>query len=172
MACTVEEIKKQLEREKADLEHRRQLCREEVLETKKSLQEVEAKYLIHAFERNVRRLETELRVAQNKAVKVGDGITLCLYSDSNAYTIIKRTKKTIVIQRDKATLNPSFKPHIIAGGFCGHCDNQNEQTWTYERDTKGEIKTIHWSNKYGCWNAPKGYRSCKLGRHEFYDYNF
>lgn len=95
----------------------------------------------------------------HKAVKVGDGITLCLYSDSHAYTVIKRTAKTITIQQDKA---------IRTDGF-GLSDYQ---TYRYEPNKTGEIMKIRWSNKYERWSIPSGYRGILLGRHEYYDYSF
>ena len=43
-------------------------------------------------------------------VKVGDGVTINLWSDRHAATVIKVTAKTVTVRRDKATLNPDFKP--------------------------------------------------------------
>lgn len=103
--------------------------------------------------------------------KVGDGATVKLWSDRHAGTIIKVTKKTITIQRDKATLDPSFKPEWIPGGFAGHCTNQDEQTYTYERNEKGETYTLRWSKKYNRYGQPGNLIALK-GRREFYDYNF
>jgi hypothetical protein len=107
---------------------------------------------------------------ERREVEVGDGVTVCLYSDRHAGTVIKRTKCTITVQRDKATLNPDFKPEVVAGGFAGHCTNQDEQTYTYERDSKGSIETYRWSEKRGIFQND----SIKVinGRREFYDYNF
>lgn len=102
--------------------------------------------------------------------QVGDGATVCYFSDAHAYTIIKRTAKTLTLQRDKATLKPSFKPEFIVGGFCAHCTNQSEQDYDYERDPNGIIETAHWSERKkgfyvnGCHVIPN--------RREFYDYNF
>ena len=79
-------------------------------------------------------LEWELRKARNSEVEIGDGVTEYLYSDAHAFTVIAKTKKTITIQRDKAILDPNFKPEWIAGGFAGHCTNQEDQTYTYERN--------------------------------------
>lgn len=120
--------------------------------------------------RIVEGLEREYQSALNYEAKVGDGITIHLYSDSHAYTIIKRTQKTITIQRDKATLKEDFKPEIIPGGFAGHCVNNYEQDYDYKRDEKGATKVLHWSEKNGNWKSKSG--SVSLGRHEFYDYNF
>ena len=106
-----------------------------------------------------------------ETAKVNDGATVLLWSDCHAGTIIRVTPKMIVIQRDKATLNPDWKPEIIPGGFVGHCTNQNSQNYTYERDTEGEIYKLYWSEKYGYYGKPYGFKAF-AGRHEFYDYNF
>lgn len=105
--------------------------------------------------------------------KIGDGATIRLWSDRHACTIIKMTRCTITVQQDKATLDPNFKPEWIEGGFAGHCTNQDEQSYTYERDPNGRIKTFRWSKKNNCYQGG-GDGSIKLskGRHEFYDYNF
>lgn len=103
--------------------------------------------------------------------KVGDGATINLWSDRHACTIIKVTKTTVTVQRDTAILNPDFKPEFIPGGFVGHCINQSEQSYTYERDEQGTIETIHWSEKHQRYGRP-GFTTLSKGRHEFYDYNF
>ena len=103
-------------------------------------------------------------------VGVGDGVTVNYWTDRNAYTVIARTKQTITIQRDKATLVPEFKPDFVPGGFCGTVINQNEQDYTYEPDTNGRIMRAYWSDKKKAFYAD-GLR-ISPGRHEFYDYNF
>lgn len=102
--------------------------------------------------------------------EAGDGATVCWWSDQKAYTIIKRSEKTLTLQRDKATLVPEFKPEFVIGGFSAHCINQHEQSYTYERDDNGEIIKAYWSEKkHGFyWNGMR----VISGRHEFYDYNF
>lgn len=104
-------------------------------------------------------------------VKVGDGATICYWSDREAGTIVKVTRKSITIQRDKATLSPDFKPEFIPGGFAGTVINQHEQSYTYEPDPSGRKMTFHWSEKYQSYGQPGNLRAIK-GRHEFYDYNF
>lgn len=106
-------------------------------------------------------------------VKVGDGVTIVLYSDQHACTVISRTAKSITVQQDKAILDPNFKPEIIPGGFAGHCVNQEEQTYTYEPNPNGRISTYRWSDKYGQFRST-GDQSIKIinGRYEYYDYNF
>ena len=105
-----------------------------------------------------------------QGLEVGDGVPVHLYSDAEAYTIIKRTAKTITLQRDIATLDSNFKPEVIEGGFIGHCVNQDEQTYTYERNPRGRIITARWSDKYGAFMYLG--KVVTAGRHEFYDYNF
>ncbi len=118
-------------------------------------------------------LDHEYHKELNREIEIGDGVTLRLYSDCEAYTVIGKTAKTITIQRDKATLDPNFKPEWIAGGFAGHCTNQNEQTYTYERNPEGSKVKCYWSERLGCYTTG-GDQSIRIsrGRHEFYDYNF
>lgn len=119
------------------------------------------------------RLKCQIWTEECREIAVGDGVTLCLYTDANAYTVIKKTAKTILIQRDKAILDPSFKPEFVPGGFGAHCVNQEEQRYTYERDPNGETVRCYWSEKLGRYTTG-GDQSIKIrpGRHEFYDYNF
>lgn len=114
-------------------------------------------------------LETELRTEMNREIEVGEGVTLHLWSDAHAYTVIARTKTTLTIQRDKATLDPSFRPQ--RDGM--HCTNQDEQTYTYELDPQGEIIKCRWSERNGRFQAGSdGSMRITRGRREFHDYNF
>ena len=106
----------------------------------------------------------------HEELAVGDGITINLWSDSHAYTVIKRTPSTITVQRDRAILDPNFKPQWILGGFVGHCVNQEDQTYTYERNENGEVLTLRFSKKHGRFMYLD--RAVSIGRREFYDYNF
>lgn len=103
--------------------------------------------------------------------KVGDGVTINLWSDRHAGTIIKVAKASITVRQDKAILDPDFKPEFIIGGFSAHCTNQNEQKYTYEPDENGHEQTIRWSRKCNQYGRP-GNVTVSKGRHEFYDYNF
>ncbi len=123
--------------------------------------------------------------------EVGDGITRLIGSDSHAYTVIAVSKsgKQITVQRDKAILDPAFKPDTIVGGFAGHTANNNAQSYSYERDADGEIdkvslRTTTWDPKHNSgvskfqdWvtvGVPTRSTAGKWrpGRSEFYDYNF
>lgn len=154
----------------------------QINEIKKDMEKVERKLdsmlgkenweAIHPLYKEYHRLEKELNGAIANNVQVGDGITLRVYSDCHAFTIIARTEKTLTIQQDKATLKNNWKPEFVHGGFTAHCTNQNEQEYDYEKDEKGQILKIRWSDKKSYWNAPRGFAGISLGRHEFYDYNF
>lgn len=123
--------------------------------------------------KKIESLKQQLLTELNREIEVGDGVTLHLWSDAHACTVIAKTKTTITIQRDKALLDPNFKPEWIAGGFAGHCTNQDEQTYTYERDPNGQIYRCRWSEKYGRFQTGSdGSMKITRGRREFYDYNF
>ena len=120
-----------------------------------------------------RYLELQRHIERNRELDVGDGCTYHLWSDAYACTVIKKTKKTITIQRDKATLSPNFKPEWVAGGFAGHCTNAEEQEYTYERNPNGEVYVCHWSEKEGRYRSGSdGSFKISVGRNEYYDYNF
>ena len=137
-------------------------------EKKKASEEVEKWY------QEKLRLEIAVRAAKNQELEVGDGCTYHLWSDAYACTVIKKTAKTITVQRDKATLDPSFKPKFVTGGFSAHCTNNNDQSYTYERDESGNVYKLYWHEKTGRWQNGSGSGAFVLtvGRHEFYDYNF
>lgn len=121
----------------------------------------------------IERLKDQLKTELNREIEVGDGVTLHLYSDAHACTVIAKTKTTITIQQDKATIDPNFKPEWVEGGFAGHCTNQDEQTYTYERNPNGHIYKCRWSEKYGRYQTGEdGSMKITRGRREFYDYNF
>ncbi len=67
--------------------------------------------------------------ADHKDFQVGDQAHICLYTDIEPYTVIERKGKRIKLQKARATLDPSYKPERIAGGFAGHCINNHDQKW-------------------------------------------
>ena len=110
-----------------------------------------------------------------KAFEIGDGVTLCGYSDREAYTVISMTPRTIKVQRDKATLlngMNSGQPDALqasVGGFCAHVSG--EQRYAYESDpTSEDIEVVRLTKKG--WIASRSGRAVIHGRHEKYDYNF
>lgn len=92
-------------------------------------------------------------------VQVGDGVTICYYTDREAGTIIKRTKNTITYQRDKAIR--------IDNNGMSDC-----QEYRYERDPNGKIEVYHWSDKYGCFRNSQNHLYVINGRYEYFDYSF
>lgn len=100
---------------------------------------------------------------------VGDGATICLWSDRHAYTIVKRSPKSLTLRRCKCIRD--FTPEWISlGGFSAFCTNNEEQKWKYEEDENGRTIRVFWSEKYGMFRH--GTSNVIPGRHEFYDYNF
>jgi hypothetical protein len=102
--------------------------------------------------------------------EVGGGATLHYMTDAHAYTVtaVSASGKTVTIQRDKATIDPAWKPDFHPGGFLGHTSNDRDQRWTFERDPDGVTRTVRFT-KHG-WMS-NGQRVTP-GRHEFYDHNF
>lgn len=118
-------------------------------------------------------VKIKIATEKNREIAVGDGVTMHLWSDAHACTVIARTAKTLTIQRDKAIRDPNFKPEWIPGGFSAICTNCEDQSWTYERDENGEVTRCHWSEKHGRWQASSdGSIKISRGRREYYDYNF
>lgn len=103
-----------------------------------------------------------------KSAEVGDGATVHLWSDSQAYTIIKRTPCALTLRRCKAIRD--FTPEWEIGGFSAICTNIDDQKWKYEEDENGEVIVAHWSNKFKRFRYNDMFISA--GRREYYDYNF
>lgn len=167
-----EELKLELEEIETKDESMRNEIRKNVLSENydKSFAEYWYKQGGKQAKEDIERLKWEIRKAVNHEIEIGDGVTLRLATDRNAYTVVKKTKETITIQRDKAMLDPAFKPVFVEGGFCAHCTNQDEQSYTYERDENGSTLVCWWSERLGAYQ----HKGCVVvpGRSEFYDYNF
>jgi len=88
--------------------------------------------------------------------KVGDGATICGWTDRHAATIIKVTRCTVTVQQDKATR--------IDNNGMSEC-----QIYQYEADPKGSVHTFR-KTKNG-WKS-KGYGLLIGHRQEYYDYSF
>ena len=118
-----------------------------------------------------RELEKQIETEQRREIEVGDGATIYLYSDAWACTVIAKTKNSITLQRDHAILDYNFKPQFVRGGFFGHCVNDADQRYDYERDPYGATYKAYWSEKAGRYKW-QGEVPVGNGRHERYDYNF
>lgn len=103
--------------------------------------------------------------------KVGDGVTLLLWSDRHAYTISRVSKSGNIfwMKRDIAILDKSFKPEMVEGGFVAHTTNNHEQKYNYTPDPKADEVRVTKTKKG--WHCRKG--MVGVGRREeYYDYNF
>jgi hypothetical protein len=102
---------------------------------------------------------------------VGDGATICHYSDRTACTVVRVSPsgKTLYLQPDIATLD-GWKPEILPGGFAGHCVNNHEQRYTYEADLTAPLHRAS-LRKDGRYRTTSGEKVVP-GRHHFHDYNF
>lgn len=165
-------MRNEKEIEKELLQVREEIKNEFTKEHEKELKGEKCDYtLFHQLCRKEDALKKELEITKRYNVKVNDGVTIHIGSDAHAGTIIARTKTTLTIQQDKATLKKDWKPEIISGGFVGHCVNQDSQEYDYERDEKGRIFKAYWSKVKGKFIA-EGCLPISNGRDEFYDYNF
>ena len=104
-------------------------------------------------------------------MEVGDRAHVMMWSDIYPVTILRKTATTLTVRRDKATLDPNWKPDWIIGGFSAHCTNNEDQEWIIEEDPDGEIEVFRWSKRLNCF---KDKSDCKLlpGWKKFHDYNF
>lgn len=103
--------------------------------------------------------------------KVGDGVTVCGYSDRRVYTIVDRpAKNRIVIQRDTVTIVADRRLWRV-GGFAAHCPNPHDVDYSYKRDLTGETR-VATLRKDGTWRIAGTKERVIAGRAEFDDVNF
>ena len=118
------------------------------------------------------------------ALKVGDGVSVSVWSDVHAYTIIKRTATTMTLRADRAELLNRDELRFVAGGFAAHCENQEVQRYEYTPNPDGvkiKISLRHWNdeenNERRRWKK-SGVRTFEIGgnvcpgRSAFRDFNF
>ena len=116
-------------------------------------------------------LKQVLEFEQN--LKVGNDVTVQLYSDAQAYRIISIAKsgKSFTAQRLEAERKEGSNPEFIPGGFAGHCVNNRAIEYTYSEDEKNPIIKIS-RRKNGTWKKSGCNSTVYVGAHEIYDYNF
>lgn len=94
------------------------------------------------------------------------------WSDTTPYEIVKViSAKTIEIREMVATLDPTWTPEFIAGGFVGHCINQSDQRWTYEQNPEAPVLRAR-LRKDGRFHSVMGRHLLSDKPQKFYDYNF
>jgi len=93
--------------------------------------------------------------------QVGDGVTACFYTDRHAMTVIKRTPKTVTVQRDRVTRKD--------GNGMSDC-----QDYDYAPNPDGATAVFS-LRANGTWRkrgeSDTGTRLV-AGRREYYDYSF
>lgn len=118
-------------------------------------------------------------IAQQVRPEVGMGVTELGWSDRHPWEIIEVVSdRKIKLRSMTATRDPEWKPEVVAGGFSGHCVNNNEQRWKIEPNPEGKVKfaTLRKNGKW-IWVGEPAVGSCAAGlrlgeARYFYDYNF
>lgn len=96
------------------------------------------------------------------------------YSDVHPYEVINASTsgKVLTVRSMAAVRDPDWKPEMVAGGFAGHCTNQNAQQWIITPDPKGIVVKIR-LHKDGRWyDSHKARYALSNTPRKFYDYNF
>jgi chromosome condensin MukBEF MukE localization factor len=105
----------------------------------------------------------------------GEYVTESMYTDAHAWVVLGRTAKTLTVAKVLVKRNLDWKPEFIAGGFAGHCVNNSEQTWLFDR-ISNETKVLRLvKSRYTGSDMMWGYKGEKFianGAVEMYDYNF
>lgn len=105
-------------------------------------------------------------------------MNLRLHSDVVPFEVVRViSDKTVEIRQMKATIDPSWKPNFVRGGFTAHCENQHEQKWIYESDESAPVircrKVKPTRSNYGLeWKSPYGHHYNEYSPRKFHDYNF
>ena len=95
------------------------------------------------------------------------------YSDINPFEVVKViSDKTIEVRAMDAIRDESVELQWVAGGFAGHCVNQDNQKWFIKSNASNPIVRIRLSKNKG-WQDKDG-RKFRLSDQptKFYDYNF
>lgn len=131
-----------------------------------------------------RTAEINADAADISSLNIGDGISVSAWTDVAAYTIVKRTPKTITLRADKCTLINQNELKFHAGGFLAHCSNQEAQRYSYEEDADGMVIKItlrEWLDEEG--NVRRKWKLARTrtfemggnayaGRRAYRDFNF
>ena len=97
---------------------------------------------------------------------------LVLHSDIHPCEVVRViSEKTIEIRAMKSERDPSWKPEIEPGGFCGHCTNNGEQRWTCVSDDSAPVIRAR-LRKDGRFHSQRGAHRLSNEPRRFHDYNF
>lgn len=95
------------------------------------------------------------------------------WSDVDPYEVVRVVSdKCLEIREMDAVLDKSWRPERIAGGFAGHCINNDEQRWVITSNPNAPVIRIR-LHKDGRWYS-KGKSQFRLSDtpRKHYDYNF
>lgn len=118
------------------------------------------------------------------ALNIGDGISVSLWSDVDACTIVRKTPTTLTLRVDNANLLNRDELRFITGGFIAHCENQEDQRYEYTPNPDGyefKITLRRWADEEGNerrkWkrtgvNTFEQGGNAYAGRRAFRDFNF
>lgn len=117
-------------------------------------------------------------------LNIGDGVSVSVWSDVDACTIVKKTPTTITLRADTAEMLNRDELRFTPGGFVAHCDNQADQRYSYEANPEGhevKISLRRWADEEG--NERRQWKRSGIktfeqggnayaGRSAFHDFNF
>jgi hypothetical protein len=115
------------------------------------------------------RQEMTMTTTNIKGLPEGNYFTQCGYSQSYPWVEISRTAKTVKLAKVNVEQDPEWKPEFTVGGYGGHCNNQQHQTWLYKGVEDQFTMTVR-ATKLG-WSH-NGTKFVEGRAQEFYDYNF
>lgn len=82
--------------------------------------------------------------------QTGDKVHVCYHLDVVPGTVVTRTAKRCTVRYDDVARDPSWEPEFVAGGFSGHCVNQDSQRWIITDNPDGVIYPF-FLHKSGQW---------------------
>jgi hypothetical protein len=110
---------------------------------------------------------------ENGTWALGAGATVYSHPDSmKAFTVIRVTTRTIIIQRDMAILLNgvnSGEPDALQLGEGGRVGGA--QRWEYQSDPEGYLERVT-QRQDGSWRVARSNLIVMPGRSEFFDFNY
>ena len=143
---------------------------ETVVWTKEALDEAYEAAISFEERTRIREAMQELQLEQRKVIR--PYCTLIGWTDREPFEVVRKISDiTVEVRAMKAEPLP-WKQEWYAGGFAGHCANQNEQKWDIQPDPDAPILRIRWSKRFQQWRH-KSLKFSMVDRpYKFYDYNF
>lgn len=115
-----------------------------------------------------KRLNKYLDARPTKKYPVKKYICLKLYTDVQAYEVVRQVSRTKIEVRELDTKAIKQPTEFYAGGFAGHYADNHNQTYEYTSNESNRVQTIRLSNNG--WG--KGRWVMRDAPYKFYDFNF